>query len=436
MITSNKMSNKKIGLWSSTSLVVGNMIGSGVFLLPASLAVFGSISLFGWIFSSIGAVLLALVFGKLAKLAPDTIGGPYAYTRLGFGDFPAYLVAWGYWISIWSTNAAIAVAFVGYMNVLFPVILEYKPLAIILGLGVIWIFTWINSKPIRTVAIVQIITSLFKILPIFLVGFIGIAYINSENFYPINISGESNFSAITATTTLTLFAFLGMESATVSSKFTKDASTTIKKSTMLGTLLTVIVYILSSVAIMGIVPQEILSKSSAPFADAAGVFWGDSAKFIVAIGAVIATLGALNGWILIQGQIPMAASQDKLFPKIFGKVNGNNSPIIGIILSSILASLLMSLNYSKSLIDAFTFMMKLSTLSVLTPYLLSTLSLMILIKKDDGKVAIEKVILITSTITFCIWVIIGCGLEIIGWGLLLLAIGIPFYYTLVKNKQT
>ena len=427
------MSSKKIGFWSSTSLVVGNMIGSGVCLLPASLAAFGSISLLGWLFSSLGAILLAVVFGKLARVAPNTIGGPYAYTRLGFGDFPAYLVAWGYWISIWATNAAIAVAFVGYLNVFFPVILEYKPLAICLGLGVIWIFTWINSKPIRTVALIQIITTIFKILPIFLVGFIGIAYINSENFYPINISGESNFSAITSTTTLTLFAFLGMESATVSSKFTKDASTTIRKSTMMGTLVTVIVYILSSVAIMGIVPQEILAKSSAPFADAAGVFWGEAAKYVVAGGAVVATLGALNGWILIQGQIPMAASSDNLFPKIFGKVNSNNSPILGIILSSILASILMSLNYSKSLIDAFTFMMKLSTLSVLTPYLLSTLSLMIIIWKTEGKISLGKLILISSCVVFCVWVIIGCGLEIVCWGLLLLAVGIPFYFKLVKK---
>ena len=102
------MTENKIGFWSSTSLVVGNMIGSGVFLLPASLAAYGAISLAGWLFSSLGAILLAIVFGHLGKLAPNTTGGPYAYTRLGLGNFPAYLVAWGYWISIWCTNAAIA----------------------------------------------------------------------------------------------------------------------------------------------------------------------------------------------------------------------------------------------------------------------------------------------------------------------------------------
>jgi APA family basic amino acid/polyamine antiporter len=426
------MSDNKIGFWSSTSLVAGNMIGSGVFLLPASLAAFGSISLLGWLFSSIGAILLAAVFGNLGRLAPNTTGGPYAYTRLGLGNFPGFLVAWGYWVSIWCTNAAIAVALVGYLEVFFPILGQNKVLAVFTGLGVIWLFTWINSKPLKTVALVQLITTILKIMPIILVGFIGIFYINTAHFFPINISGESSFSAITITTTLTLFAFLGMESATIPSKNIKNAATTIKKATMAGTLLTIVVYIMSSIAIMGIIPPDILLESNAPFADAAGLFWGNSAKYIVAAGAVIATLGALNGWILIQGQIPMAAAHDKLFPKIFGKVNSNNSPIVGIILSSILASVLMGLNYTKGFIDAFTFMMKLSTLSVLTPYLLSTISLLILIRKKEGAIPLSKIILSVATIVFCSWVIIGCGLETIIWGVILLAIGVPFYLNFKK----
>ena len=427
------MIDKKIGFWSSTSLVAGNMIGSGVFLLPASLAAYGSISLLGWLFSSLGALLLAKVFGNLGRIAPNTIGGPYAYTRLGLGELPGFLVAWGYWISIWCTNAAIAVALVGYLEVFFPVLGENKFAAITSGLGVIWFFTWINSKALKTIALVQVLTTILKIVPITLVGFIGILYINTDHFFPINISGSSSFSAITITTTLTLFAFLGMESATIASKHIVNADTTIKKATMAGTLITIVVYIMSTIAIMGIIPPDVLSQSNAPFADAAGLFWGDSAKYIVAAGAVIATLGALNGWILIQGQIPMAAAQDTLFPKIFGKTNTHGAPICGIILSSILASILMGLNYTKGLIEAFTFMMKLSTLSVLTPYLLSTISFLILERKKEGAISLSKKLLSYTTILFCVWVIIGCGIETISWGVVLLAIGVPFY---IKIKKT
>lgn len=411
------------------------MIGSGVFLLPASLAAYGAISIVGWICSSLGAIALAIIFGNLGKLAPNTTGGPYAYTRLGLGRLPAYLVAWGYWISIWCTNAAIAVALVGYLEVFFPVLGQNQLLAVLTGLGFIWLFTWVNSKPIKTVAFVQLVTTILKIVPIILIAFIGIAYIKMDHFTPFNLSGETSFSAITATTTLTLFAFLGMETATVPSSSIKNAASTIKKATVFGTLITIIVYILSSVAIMGIVPPEVLVTSNAPFADAAALFWGEAAKYIVAAGAVIATMGALNGWILIQGQIPMAAAHDHLFPKIFGEINKNRSPIIGIVISSVLASILMGLNYTKSLVDAFTFMMKLSTLSVLTPYILSTVSLLILLKKKEGSIPLGKGILSGLSILFCTWVIIGCGAETVLWGLALLVIGIPFYAYLTKKSS-
>jgi len=307
-------------------------------------------------------------------------------------------------------------------------------LAVVTGLGVIWFFTWINSKPLKTVAIVQLITTILKVMPIVLIGFIGIFYLNIDNFFPINISGKSDFSAITTATTLTLFAFLGMESASITGSNIEDAGTTIKKATMLGTLITILIYVMSTIAIMGIIPPKILAFSNAPFTEAAGLFWGDSASYIVGGGAVIATLGALNGWILIQGQIPLAAAQDKLFPKIFGKVNKNNSPIIGIVISSVLASGLMYLNYAKSLIQAFTFMIQLSTLSVLLPYLLSTVSLWILIRRKEGVISLNKKLLSIFTFAFCIWVIVGCGIKIISWGVILLVVGIPFYVHLKKIK--
>ena len=146
------------------------MIGSGIFMLPAALAAFGGISIVGWVCASLGAVLLAVVFGYLAKLAPEANGGPFAYTKLGMGDFSAYLVAWGYWVSIWCANAAITVAVVGYLAVFFPVLGEYSLAAIATGLAIIWFFTWINSKEIKTVALVQIITTILKVAPIVLIG--------------------------------------------------------------------------------------------------------------------------------------------------------------------------------------------------------------------------------------------------------------------------
>ncbi len=427
------MPKNKLTFWPTTALVVGNMIGSGIFLLPASLAAFGGISLIGWLVASGGAILLAIVFGNLSRLVPNVNGGPYAYTKTTLGEFPAYLVAWGYWVSIWSTNAAIAVALVGYLTVFFPG-LATSPLASILtGLSFIWFFSWLNSQQIRTIGFVQLITTILKIIPILFIALIGIFYINTDHFFPLNISNKSNFSAIITTTTLTFFAFLGMESATIPSASVENSTSTIQKATMLGTLITIFVYVLSSAAIMGIIPAETLAQSTAPFADAAAIFWGESAKYWVAAGAVISTLGALNGWILIQGQIPMAASQDNLFPHIFGKKNKHGSPAIGIFLSSILVSILMMLNYSESLVKAFTFMMTLSTLSVITPYIFSTASLGILLfaKKEKGMTG--KLIIAFLAFCFSILIIVGSGQEVVFWGFLLLMSGIPFYVLLKRS---
>jgi len=417
----------KLGFWPASALVVGNMIGSGIFLLPATLAAYGGISLLGWLCSAVGAILMALVFGELGRLAPRTTGGPYAYTRISLGEFPAYLVAWTYWISIWCTNAAIAVALVSYLSVFLPNLSKSPPAAIFTGLSVIWLLTWMNSKKIRTVGFVQLITTILKLIPILLIGVVGIFYVRSGHFPAFNLSGESNIAALTAATTLTFFAFLGMESATIPGSKIKNAATTIKNSTIAGTLVTVVVYLLSSVAIMGILPAETLAESNAPFADAAAVFWGASAKYVVAAGAVISTFGALNGWILMQGQIPMSAANDKLFPKVFGRLNANGSPAMGIVMSSVLASLLMALNYSKTLVDAFTFMIMLSTLSVLTPYLFSTASYVLqTIKLREGNLT-GKLILASLAFGFSLWVMVGSGREVVFWGFILLMAGIPFY---------
>lgn len=425
---------KKIGLWSSTALVTGNMIGSGIFLLPATLAAFGGIGLLGWLYSAIGALLFTLVFRQLSQRLPETIGGPYAYVKLILGDFWGFLVGWGYWVSIWCTNAAIAVAFVGYLSVFVPEIKTNTPLAIASGLGAIWALSAVNSFSIRTVAWVQKITTILKLLPILAIGFIGIFYIDWSLINFDNLSGQSDFQAISAVTTLTLFAFLGLESATVASGRTKDAAKTVGRAGMIALGITGVTYILSSVAIFGILPPEVLQDSSAPFADAASVFWGEKAKYIVAGGAIAATLGALNGWLLIQGQIPMASARDGLFPKIFARVNRHGAPIIGIAISSVLASTVLTFRFSEKLAEVFGFMMNLSTLSVLTPYLMTIISLLIILRKDEAPSQKMQWVCLLA-IAFCLWIIYGCGLEVVGYGSLLVLAGIFIYFTLIKPKK-
>lgn len=427
----------KIGLWTSTALVVGNMIGSGVFLLPASLAAFGSIGLLGWVGSSAGAIVLAILFSNLSKKLPNVLGGPYGYSRSGLGDFAGYLVAWGYWISIWCTNAAIAVTFVSYTTVFFPILKTNQYYAVATGLGAVWLLTWINTLGVKEAGKVQIITTIIKLTPLIAVSIVGLFYMDLKNFNDFNISGQSDFNAITATATLTLFAFLGLESATIPSGDIENPEKTIPRATMIGTILTILVYVLGSVAVMGMIPTLELKNSNAPFADAAAIMWGDSARYWVAFGAIVSTFGALNGWILLQGQMPYAAARDNLFPVIFKKENKKGSPFMGIVISSVLISALMLTNFTKGLTDMFTFMVLLTTVAVLVPYLFSATSYAVILLQNKywKKESISKMIVAILAFLFSLWAIKGSGQETVYWGFLAILAGIPFYAWMKRTNQ-
>ena len=420
----------KIGFWLTTSLVVGNMTGSGIFLLPAALAMYGGISIFGWLFTAIGSLFLAFVFSRLSKLITKA-GGPYVYSREGFGDFAGFLVIWGYWISIWCGNAAIAVAGVGYLSIFLPSLKKDNFLSAAMAIGAIWILTFINTKNIRSVGIVQLITTILKILPLLLLGTLGFKYFNSAHFTPLNLSDKSGFDAITATAALTLWAFLGLESATIPSDKVMNPTKTIPRATIAGLLVTALIYTSSTAAVMGIIEPADLQNSAAPFADAAQMVWGSWTSHLIAIGAAISCFGALNGWILLQGQLPMAAARDKLFPAAFKKISKKGIPIIGIIIASVMASILVSMNYAKGLVKMFSFIIMLSTLTCLLPYLLTSLSELMLYVKKKKSYNRKKLIMATfisiPAFTYSLWAITGLEFETIVWGIILLSAGTPIY---------
>lgn len=421
---------RALGLWLATALVVGNMIGSGVFLLPASLAEFGGISLVGWLFTAAGAVLLALVFARLGRTYPRT-GGPYEYSRRAFGDFIGFQTAWGYWIAVWAGNAAIAVAFAGYLGVFFPAVSDEPWLAAVTALSAIWLLTWVNALGVRQGGIVQGVTTVLKVLPLLVMATIGLAFVNMDNFTPFNTSEGSAFGAVTAVAALTLWAFLGLESATIPAEDVENPERNIPRATIWGTIATAAIYILSTVAVLGIVPAATLATSTAPFADAAEMAFGTWAGNLVAFGAVASTFGALNGWILIQGQIPMAAARDRLFPAAFGRLSRNGTPVFGLVMSSVLVTILMASNYTRGLVELFTYMLLLATLTTLIPYAYSAMAQLMLFVKDrerfSGRKLTTDTVIASLAFAYSVWAIYGAGQEVAFYGLLLLLAGIPIY---------
>ena len=325
---------KTLGLAACTAVVVGNMVGSGFYLSPSAVAPYGALAIVMWIVMGGGAICLGITFARLARIAPAT-GGPYAYTRMAYGDFAGFLIAWGYWISIWSTLAAIAVAFVGYLDPFFPSIVRNPAAAAIVALGTVWLLIGVNVYGLRTAGWVQLVTTVLKVMPLVLVGFAGFVVFRPENLaVAAPPDGGGLIRAVTSTATLTLWAFLGLESATVPAASIKDPSRTIPRATIIGTVLTAVLYIVSTIGVMSLLDPAALATSTAPFADAARVLGGEGAARIIALGAAISAFGALNGWVLIVGQVPMAIAQDGLFPRPFARLSSRGTPVIGMIIGA------------------------------------------------------------------------------------------------------
>lgn len=409
---------------------MGNMIGSGIFLLPASLAAYGASGIAGWFFSFFGALMIALLLGRLSAFFPNAAGGPYAYTLQTWGRFPAFIVAWCYWTSIWFANAAIVVALLGYLSVFFPWLNNSIPAVVAGGWFFLWLFTWLNTRGILLVGKIQLLMTLLKIAPLLTVGIIGLLFIN---YNQINLDLIWNFDALTASVTLTFFAFLGLESATITGDKISNSQTTVKRATIIGTIITSMIYLLSSFAVMALLGKEKLAGSATPFADATAIFLGPTASYFIAAAAVIATAGALHGWTLLQGHIPLAAARDGLFPAVFKKVNQHGSPNIGIIITTAITSILMLFNYIKDLVGVFTLAISLSTLAVMVPYVFSIAAYLFHLQQRQIRQKMALPLCIGCSI-FLIWVMKGYGWETILLGFIFIVAGIPVYLIMNKHK--
>jgi basic amino acid/polyamine antiporter, APA family len=424
---------RSLGLWSATALVVGNIIGSGVFLLPASLAPFGAASLLGWALTTVGVLLLALVFADLGRRYPVS-GGPYAFARIAFGDIAGFAMAWSYWISTWCGVAAIAVAFAGSMAVLMPGVLTTPARSAACALAVLWLCTATNLAGVRTAGIAQVVTTVLKIVPLIAIIAVGVGTVQIQAFQPFNPSGLGLLDVATTTAALALWGLLGFECATIPAEHVIAAERTIPRATLIGVAIAAVTTVTGCIIVQGLVPLDILKDSSAPFADAARRLWGNGGAAIMAATMAISCLGALNGWILIQGQIPFAAARDGLFPAAFAKVDERGTPKIGLVIGSVLATALVIANFNGSLVSVFTASILLATASTLLPYLFSAAALWRLEAHAPQPASWRKPVALLALI-YSAWALIGTGSQALIWGAGLLLAGLPVF-ALMRRRRT
>lgn len=369
--------NNKIGLIPATLMVAGNMMGSGVFMLPANLAAIGSIAIFGWLITIVGAVALGLVFSKLTQIY-TAAGGPYAYSRKAFGDYMGYQTNLVYWLANVVGNVGLAVAGLGYLTTFFPSLKD--PLIMVLAqIGVIWFFTYANILGPNIVGRIQGMTTTVALLPIVGMAVFGWFWFSRDTYMAgWNVTGESNLTALGMTLNFTLWAFIGVESASVSTAVVKDPARNVPIATVVGVLLAAVCYILSSSAIMGIIPNKELIASSAPFSDAVSMALGPVAGNIVALCAAIGCLGSLGGWTLLVGQTAKAAADDGLFGNVFARVNCRGVPSAGLAIVAGIMTLQVLATMSPTASEQFGKIASIAVIMTLLPYIYSSVAIKII----------------------------------------------------------
>lgn len=427
----------KLGLITLIALVAGNMVGSGVWMLPAQVAQIGSIGLLAWIVTGFGALLLAFVFAKMSLLVPNKNGGPYAYARAGFGECVGFQTGCYYWIATVVGNVAVLVALMGYLQVFFP-ILKTPVVETSAAIAILWILTGVNIAGVRGVGVLQLITTSIKFIPIIVISIVGWFYFHPEYITSsFNVSSKTNFSAFSYAATLTFWAFVGVESATVPSGLVHNPEKNIPRSTLFGTLLAIFVYLFSATVIAGMIPVKVLAQSTSPFALACEMVFGHWGSLVVAAIIVIALFGTLNGWTLIVGQVSMAIAEDELFPKMFAKRNRQNIPAIGIIIASLLMTVLLIVVKDLNLVAQFQLLAVVTATASLITYFYTAVAEVIILRREKrlARKNIFHLVIAVLAAIYAFWAIFGSGEEVIFYIAAFVFLTIPFYALVLRKKR-
>jgi APA family basic amino acid/polyamine antiporter len=331
---------------------------------------------------------------------------------------------------VWSANAALAVAFVGYLDPFVPSIVRAPPRAALLAVATVWVLTAVNCRGVKTAGRVQVVTTTLKLMPLVLVGIGGLMYLEPAHFaMPAPTAGTTAGGLLLNVVAMTLFAFVGLEAATIPAGAMQDPERTIPRATIVGTLVTAAIYIVSTAGAMSLVAPGVLAQSTAPFAEAARALGGDGLAKLVALGAAISAFGSLNGWILVVGQLPLAAARDGVFPGPFARVTSKVLPVTGMIIAGVLSTGLIALNYSSSagLVALFTKTMLLSVLSTLVPYAFCSLAVFLPGGKRAKTLGAGAGTIALLAFVFSMFAVYGAGAETVFLGFLLILAGLPIY---------
>lgn len=420
---------RPFGFWTAAALVVGGMIGSGIFMLPGAMAAIGAFGTVGWIISISGVLSITWVLGRMVRAMPQSTGA-IAITGEVLGTLPGVLVGWTFWVSTWTTNAAISIAGISYLSMLLPW-LDTTPFAgALAAVALIWLLTLLNIGGAQGAGRFQVVTTLLKLIPLAVVVAIVIVVVLTDRSVVVAAEAAAapalGFAALTAAVTLTMYPLLGFEAASIAAERVRDPARNIMRASMAGTALTGLIYIIVCSGIVLLMPRDVLEASSAPVALFVGTYVGAGSALVIAAFAAISAIGALNGWVLIVGEVPLGMARAGLLPRWFAKVNSCDVPVRVLVLSAVLASVLVLSNASQSLGGLFRFIALLTTCAALWFYLAICAA------------ALKRRIAVIPAawgLVFTLWAMWGAGIEASGLSALLMLAGIPVYWLRSRVRQ-
>lgn len=423
--------SQKLGFWSVLGLVIGSQLGTGILILPASLAPFGIFSLVGWIVSSCGAIILALLFGILCARFPQT-GGPHVYLKQAFGNDVAFFTGWTYWVISWVSTAVVVIAAVTYLTPLIGVRNSF--ICLILQTLLLFAVMLLNFKGIGVVGRAEFILAMLKFIPL-IIPIAALYQFDSNNFVMDKRTTNLTFSQILGEVTLlTFWGFIGVESATAQAGSVINPSKTIPRAIIIGTLCVAILYLINSIGIIGLVPREDLIHSNAPYVDATQIIFGGQWHLLISLIASIICIGTLNAWILISGQIALGLAQDGLMPSFFAKQNKNGAPIWGLVISCIGILLLLISTANEDLSEQITEIIDFSVISFLFVYLACSIAFLKLLLTKSEKSSVYEWLIALGSIVFCLWIIYETPLNVTIKAISFVLSGIPVYFLWYKKQ--
>lgn len=403
-----------IGIWLTSSIVVGTMIGAGIFLLPISLAPLGMNAVIGWVLSALGAMSIAFALSRLVRAEG---GGIQSYIETFFGPTAAFIATWAFWVSCWTAIAATAIATAAALAHIFPAF--ENPLAIAVGAMVTTaIVQVVNARGVRAAGEFALLTVLIKILPLLAVILVVLVRTGTGQALAPLAPTPVTIDNLATAMTLTLFAMLGFECATAPVGKVRNPTRTIPLALVAGTSFVALLYLLGSTSVSLILSPQATAASTSPFADALVANFGEGAAIFAAATIAVAAFGGANNNLLAAGELGYSMALRGDLPRPLTRTDAGNAPIVSQLLGTALAIALILLNSGKTTAGLFSFVILLSTTSSLVLYLIGTLAAL----RRDSSVPVRLVIALG--IPFSLFAFYGAGLEANLWGLVLLAIGL------------